>query len=167
MVPLSDDATDGSAPLFNNAITTSPWRQDYTRVPRLGNGRISKEIVVKAKADWVMSYWGGGFSEDRGITPQLLKQVGINSYVQTESCFGYGDKKPVPPMESVYADLMNLGKIFSPFFCAWRKVSIASISDMCTISIGASTRRASEIARLVASASATRAWAIAWNLGAP
>ena len=42
-------------------------------------------------------------------------------------------------------------KIFSPFFCAWRRVSIASISDMCTISSGASTRRASEIARLVAS----------------
>jgi hypothetical protein len=57
-------------------------------------------------------------------------------------------------------------KIFSPFFCAWRSVSMASISDMCTSKSGASTRRANEIARLVASASATRAWAMAWNFGA-
>ncbi|GGK74712.1 iron transporter [Sphaerisporangium melleum] len=98
--------------LFDNAIAKSPWRDDYRRVPRLGNGRISKEIVVNAKADWVMSYWGGGFSEDRGITPKLLQQVGVHSYVQSESCFGYGDMKPVPPMESVYTDLGNLGKIF-------------------------------------------------------
>ncbi|MEV8633936.1 ABC transporter substrate-binding protein [Streptosporangium sp. NPDC051023] len=98
--------------LFDSAIAGSPWRADYARVPRLGNGRISKEIVVGAKADWVMSYWGGGFSEDRGITPKLLEQVGIHSYVQTESCFGYGDGKPVPPMESVYTDLLNLGRIF-------------------------------------------------------
>lgn len=98
--------------LFDSAIAGSPWRDDYARVPRLGTGRISKEIVVAANADWVMSYWGGGFSDDRGITPKLLEQVGIHSYVQTESCFGYGDKVPVPPLESVYLDLTNLGQIF-------------------------------------------------------
>jgi iron complex transport system substrate-binding protein len=98
--------------LFDNSIADSPWKEDYARVPRLGTGRISKEIVIEAKSDWVMSYWGGGFSEERGITPALLGQLGINSYVQTESCFGYGDQKPVSPMESVYIDLINLGKIF-------------------------------------------------------
>lgn len=98
--------------LFDNAIATSDHKDDYTKVPRLGTGRISKEIVVDAKSDWVMSYWGGGFSEDRGITPASLAQVGIKAYVQEESCFGYGNKKPVPPMESVYADLTNLGRIF-------------------------------------------------------
>lgn len=98
--------------LFDSAITGSPWREDYARVPRIGTGRITKEIVVDAEADWVMSYWGGGFSEDRGITPKLLEQLGIHSYVQTESCFAYGDKKPVPPLESLYTDLTNLGTIF-------------------------------------------------------
>ncbi len=98
--------------LFDSAITDSPWREDYARVPRIGTGRITKEIVVDAKADWVMSYWGGGFSEDRGITPKLLEQLGIHSYVQTESCFDYGDKKPVPPLESLYTDLTNLGTVF-------------------------------------------------------
>ncbi|OLR92515.1 ABC transporter substrate-binding protein [Actinokineospora bangkokensis] len=98
--------------LFDGSIDSSPWAADYRKVPRLGTGRISKEIVVDAKADWVMSYWGGGFSEERGITPALLKQIGINSYVQTESCFGYGDRKPVAPMDSVFLDLENLGRIF-------------------------------------------------------
>jgi iron complex transport system substrate-binding protein len=98
--------------VFDSAITDSPWREDYARVPRLGTGRISKEIVVEAKSDWVLSYWGGGFSEDRGITPKLLEQLGIHSYVQTESCFDYGDRKPVPPLEAVYTDLLDIGKIF-------------------------------------------------------
>jgi iron complex transport system substrate-binding protein len=98
--------------VFDSATTDSPWKDDYAKVPRLGTGRISKEIVVDAKSDFVVSYWGGGFSEDRGITPKLLEQLGIHSYVQTESCFDYGDKKPVAPLEAVYTDLLDLGKIF-------------------------------------------------------
>ncbi|HEY0697996.1 MAG TPA: ABC transporter substrate-binding protein, partial [Micromonospora sp.] len=98
--------------VFDNASPPSPWREEYAKVPRLGTGRISKEIVVDAKADWVMAKWGGGFSEERGITPKLLEQLGIHSYVQTESCFNYGDDKPVPPLESLYVDLLNLGRIF-------------------------------------------------------
>lgn len=98
--------------LFDGSMAQSPWAADYAKVPRLGTARISKEIVVDAKADWVMSYWGGGFSEDRGITPKSLGALGIHSYVQTESCFGYGDRKPLPPLESVYTDLTNLGRIF-------------------------------------------------------
>lgn len=70
--------------LFDPSIAGSPWREDYARMPRLGTGRISKEIVVDAKADWVMPYWGGGFAEDRGITPKLPEQLGIHSYVQIE-----------------------------------------------------------------------------------
>nr|WP_232328473.1 ABC transporter substrate-binding protein [Kibdelosporangium sp. MJ126-NF4]CEL22462.1 ABC transporter (iron.B12.siderophore.hemin), periplasmic substrate-binding component [Kibdelosporangium sp. MJ126-NF4]CTQ89318.1 ABC transporter (iron.B12.siderophore.hemin), periplasmic substrate-binding component [Kibdelosporangium sp. MJ126-NF4] len=99
--------------LGDPAIAGSPWREDYTKVERLGTSRITREIVVNAKADWVLAGWGSGFSEERGITPQLLDQVGIRSYMHTETCFGYGDRKvDVPPLDALYADLENLGRIF-------------------------------------------------------
>ncbi|WP_173138696.1 ABC transporter substrate-binding protein [Kibdelosporangium persicum] len=95
------------------AIAGSPWREDYSRVERLGTSRITREIAVNAKADWVLAGWGSGFSEERGITPQLLDQVGISSYMHTETCWNFGDKKvDVPPLEALYADLENLGRIF-------------------------------------------------------
>ncbi|MCE7002628.1 ABC transporter substrate-binding protein [Kibdelosporangium philippinense] len=99
--------------LGDPAIAGSPWKDDYTKVQRLGTSRITREIVVDAKADWVIAGWGSGFSEERGITPQLLDQVGIRSYLHTETCWNFGDKKTtVPPLEALYADLANLGKIF-------------------------------------------------------
>jgi iron complex transport system substrate-binding protein len=98
--------------LADPSIASSPWRADYDTVPRLGTERITKEIVIDARADWVTASWGGGFGEERGITPKLLDQVGINSYVQTETCWDYGDRKPVTPLEALYVDLENLGRIF-------------------------------------------------------
>ncbi|ONI86446.1 iron transporter [Actinosynnema sp. ALI-1.44] len=99
--------------LGDPSIAGSPWREDYTKVQRLGTARITREIVVDAKADWVLAGWGSGFSEERGITPQLLDQVGIRSYMHTETCWNYGDKKTdVPALDALYADLENLGRIF-------------------------------------------------------
>lgn len=99
--------------LGDPSIAGSPWRDDYAKVQRLGTARITREIVVDAKADWVLAGWGSGFSEDRGITPKLLDQVGVRSYMHTETCWNYGDKKTdVPPLDAMYTDLANLGRIF-------------------------------------------------------
>ncbi|ADB30244.1 periplasmic binding protein [Kribbella flavida DSM 17836] len=99
--------------IFDPALSDSPWKGDYRKVERLGDARITREIVVNAKADWVLAGWGAGFSDDRGITPQLLGRLGINSYVHTETCFGYGPAPvAMPPLEALYADLGNLGRIF-------------------------------------------------------
>ncbi|MGC4938665.1 ABC transporter substrate-binding protein [Kribbella sp. DT2] len=99
--------------VFDPGITGSPWKADYAKVERLGDARITKEIVVSAKADWVLAGWGAGFADDRGITPALLDQVGIKSYIHTETCFSYGDQPvDVPPLEALYTDLDNLGRIF-------------------------------------------------------
>ncbi|ALG15272.1 iron transporter [Kibdelosporangium phytohabitans] len=99
--------------LGDPSIAGSPWREDYTKVQRLGTARITREIVVDAKADWVLAGWGSGFSEERGITPNLLDQVGVRSYMHTETCWNYGDKKTdVPPLDALYTDLENLGRIF-------------------------------------------------------
>ncbi|WP_424190192.1 ABC transporter substrate-binding protein [Actinokineospora sp. G85] len=96
------------------SIAGSDYKDDYAAVERLGSARISREIVIGAKADWVIAGWNGGFSEARGITPKLLEQVGVNSYMHTETCWDFpdGDKRRVTPLEALYTDLLNLGGIF-------------------------------------------------------
>lgn len=91
----------------------SPYRQDYESAQVLGTDVLSREVVVDAKADWVLAGWNSGFSEARGITPKLLADVGIQSYMFTESCFNYGDNPvTVPPLEALYTDLTQIGQIF-------------------------------------------------------
>ncbi|MEV5982531.1 ABC transporter substrate-binding protein [Streptomyces sp. NPDC052114] len=99
--------------LGDPAVKGSPWREKYGEVERLGSERITREIVVDAKADWVLAGWNSGFSEERGITPALLDEVGTASYVHTETCWDYGDKAvDVPPLRALYTDLTDLGRIF-------------------------------------------------------
>ncbi|MFH8609775.1 ABC transporter substrate-binding protein [Streptomyces sp. NPDC018029] len=102
--------------LGDPAIKGSPWREKYTEVERLGTERITREIVVDANADWVLAGWNSGFSEERGITPALLDKVGVASYLHTETCWDYGKKNArdtdVSPLQALYTDLDNLGRIF-------------------------------------------------------
>ncbi|MET8685267.1 ABC transporter substrate-binding protein [Streptomyces sp. NPDC004732] len=99
--------------LGDPSIKGSPWRKKYSEVDRLGSERITREIVVDAEADWVLAGWNSGFSEERGITPALLDKVGVDSYLHTETCWDYGNKNvDVSPLQALYTDLDNLGKIF-------------------------------------------------------
>ncbi|MDA8369152.1 MAG: ABC transporter substrate-binding protein [Nocardiopsaceae bacterium] len=94
-------------------VSRSPYKESYDAVEVLGTDVISREIVVDAKADWVLAGWNSGFSEERGITPELLEEVGIQSYMFTESCFDYGDTPvTIPPLEALYTDLRDIGAIF-------------------------------------------------------
>jgi len=96
-------------------IATSPWKADFERVPRLGVDTISKEVILAAGADFVYAGWNYGFREDTGLTPDRLTELGIPSYVLTESCRnGLGEKSRgiMSPLEALYTDLRNLGRIF-------------------------------------------------------
>jgi iron complex transport system substrate-binding protein len=95
-------------------IEESPYREDFAKVERLGDSRINLEIVLNAKADWVFAGHNHGFVESRGITPDILAKNGIDSYILTETC-SKADHNPtavIPPVEALYTDLRNLGKIF-------------------------------------------------------
>lgn len=99
--------------LGDPSIAGSPWKDDYANVERLGSSRVTREILVNAKADWVLAGWNSGFSEERGITPDLLEQVGIRSYLHSETCWDYtAGKSDMTPFDALYADLRNLGDIF-------------------------------------------------------
>jgi iron complex transport system substrate-binding protein len=99
--------------LGDPSIAGSPWKEDYAKVERLGTSRVTREILVNAKADWVIAGWNSGFSEERGITPKLLEQVGVRSYLHSETCWDYtSGKNDMTPFEALYADLTNIGDIF-------------------------------------------------------
>ena len=94
-------------------VASSPFKADWDRVPKLGE-KINKEVVQGAGADLVFAGWNYGFSESSGFTPEALKGLGIPSYELTEACRnGIGKQRGImPPLEALYEDLRNLGRVF-------------------------------------------------------
>ncbi|WDZ83293.1 ABC transporter substrate-binding protein [Micromonospora cathayae] len=100
-------------PPANPPVTGSPWAAEYARVTFLSDDLLNKELVVHERADLVVAGWNSGFSDKRGITPEILDSLGIQSFLHTESCFNYpGFPERVAPFEGLYTDLERLGRIF-------------------------------------------------------
>ncbi|GAB2817499.1 ABC transporter substrate-binding protein [Streptomyces chlorus] len=95
-------------------LTTVPWKDGYRKTKWLSKERINKELVLDAGADLVFAGWNYGFNEGEGFTPAALQRVGIDSYLLSESCRnGQGKARGVmPPLDALYTDLRNLGKVF-------------------------------------------------------
>lgn len=90
------------------------------------------EQVLGQNADFYFAGWQYGFAEG-GVTPKNLAEVGVKSYVLYESCIRIGPRPPIS-METMYADVIALGKIFdiSPkaeAMVADMKKRVAAITD--------------------------------------
>ncbi|MGW1839077.1 ABC transporter substrate-binding protein [Streptomyces sp. NPDC002067] len=112
---LEDRMAGYVMPSYRGHIEKVAWRDAYDKVPWLSKKAITKEIALDARADLVLAGWNYGFGEGNDLTPASLKKLGIGSYVLTESCRngGSGNARGVmPPLEALYTDLTNLGKIF-------------------------------------------------------
>ena len=70
------------------------------------------ESIIANTPDLMVAGWNYGFSEGK-ITPDILSEKGIPSYVLTESCRQEGTTKRgiVDPWEAVRTDITNLGTI--------------------------------------------------------
>ncbi len=100
-------------PPANPPVSESPWAEDYEAVEFLSDDLLNRELVVDAEADLVVAGWNSGFSDQRGITPEILDGIGIQSFMHSESCFNYpGHAERVTPFEGLYTDLERLGRIF-------------------------------------------------------
>lgn len=71
------------------------------------------ENIVASQPQVVFAGWNYGFSEGRNLTPDVLKQSGIDSYLLTESCRQPGGKSRgvVDPWEALRTDLKNIGTL--------------------------------------------------------
>ncbi|MEV4837611.1 ABC transporter substrate-binding protein [Nonomuraea sp. NPDC049486] len=100
-------------PPANPPVEESPWAAEYAEVEFLSDDLLNRELVVDAKADFVVAGWRSGFSDQRGITPAILDGLKIQSFMHAESCFNYpGHPERVTPFEGLYTDLERLGRIF-------------------------------------------------------
>ncbi|MCX4821266.1 ABC transporter substrate-binding protein [Streptomyces sp. NBC_01142] len=100
-------------PPANPPVSESPWASEYAKVKMLSEDLLNKELVVDAKSDFVVAGWNSGFSDQRGITPEILDKLGIQSFMHTESCFNYPKfPEKAAPFEALYTDLERLGRIF-------------------------------------------------------
>lgn len=110
---LADHVRGYVMPPANPPVEESPWADDYASVEFLGDDLLNRELVVDAEADMVVAGWNSGFSDERGITPEILDGLGIQSFMHTESCFNYpGHPERVTPFEGLYTDLERMGEIF-------------------------------------------------------
>ena len=86
------------------------------------------ESIIANTPDLMVAGWNYGFSEEK-ITPDILSEKGIPSYVLTESCRQEGTTKRgiVDPWEAVRTDITNLGTI-----TGHSDVAKAAVDDMDT-----------------------------------
>ena len=80
------------------------------QLPNLSRQGMNLETLVNAGADFVFGGWSYGFRPG-GVTPDLLAQHGIASYVLTESCIRVKPREDVF-IEDAFADMRALGRIF-------------------------------------------------------
>lgn len=100
-------------PPANPPVRESPWASEYAEVEFLSDDLLNRELVVDANADFVVAGWNSGFSVERGITPEILDRLEIQSFMHSESCYNYpGFPQTVAPIEGLYTDLTRLGNIF-------------------------------------------------------
>lgn len=110
---LTDHIHGYVMPPANPPVEESPYAAEYAQIEFLSDDLLNRELVVDAGADFVVAGWNSGFSDERGITPEILDGLGIQSFMHTESCFTYpGFPEETTPLEGLYTDLERLGQIF-------------------------------------------------------
>lgn len=99
-----EESMVGTAFLDNEIY--EPLQEAYNKVPVLAEQYPSKEQVIAEEADFLYGGWASAFNEKNIATREELKELGINSYLQSSSI------KVAPTLEDIYTDIRNIGKIF-------------------------------------------------------
>lgn len=86
-------------------------RLGVAELPELAPEYPSKEVLLGADADFYFAGWNYGMRIGGEVTPETLAVFDIPVYELTESCIHIMDK-PKASMDDLYADLLNLGRIF-------------------------------------------------------
>ncbi|MEU3188270.1 ABC transporter substrate-binding protein [Streptomyces sp. NPDC006923] len=111
---LEDHMAGYVMPADKGSLDGLPYKAAYNKVKWLSKDRITKETALDARADLVFAGWNYGFNEN-ALTPDDLHKDGIDTYLLTESCRNARTSTSrgiMPPLDALYTDLENLGRIF-------------------------------------------------------
>ncbi|MGL4236394.1 ABC transporter substrate-binding protein [Tabrizicola sp.] len=86
-------------------------RKDIAELPELSAQYPTREVLAGAEPDFFFAGWNYGMKVGGEVTPETLEPLGIKTYELTESCIFVGPKAK-SSMQDMYADLLNLGRIF-------------------------------------------------------
>ena len=86
-------------------------RAGVAELPELSAKYPTKEVLAGAEADFFFAGWNYGMKVGGEVTPETLEPLGIQTYELTESCIHVGPKAK-SSMVDMYADILNLGRIF-------------------------------------------------------
>ncbi|MBA3471163.1 MAG: ABC transporter substrate-binding protein [Herpetosiphonaceae bacterium] len=87
------------------------YQPAFAEVPSISEKYPTLEVLLGANPDFVFAGWNYGFSEEKGLTPAVLNERGIATYILTESCIRKGARPPIT-IQDTFTDLRNLGAIF-------------------------------------------------------
>lgn len=87
-------------------------RAGVAELPELSAKYPTKEVLVGAEPDFFFAGWNYGMKVGGEVTPETLAPFGIATYELTESCIHLGPKAR-SSMDDLYADILNLGRIFA------------------------------------------------------
>ena len=86
-------------------------RAGVAELPELSAKFPTKEVLAGAEPDFFFAGWNYGMKVGGEVTPETLAPFGIAVYELTESCIHIGPKAK-SSMDDMYADILNLGRIF-------------------------------------------------------
>ncbi|SMQ70183.1 iron complex transport system substrate-binding protein [Devosia lucknowensis] len=86
-------------------------REGVAELPELSPNYPTKEVLLGADADFYFAGWNYGMRVGGEVTPQSLAEFDIAVYELTESCIHIMQKSKAS-IDDLYADLLNLGRIF-------------------------------------------------------
>lgn len=86
-------------------------RSGVAELPELSAKYPTKEVLAGAEPDFFFAGWNYGMKVGGEVTPETLEPLGIQTYELTESCIHIGTKAK-SSMDDMYADILNLGRIF-------------------------------------------------------
>jgi iron complex transport system substrate-binding protein len=86
-------------------------RAGVAELPELSAKYPTKEVLAGAEPDFFFAGWNYGMKVGGELTPETLEPLGIQTYELTESCIHIGPKAK-SSMDDMYADILNLGRIF-------------------------------------------------------
>lgn len=107
-----EDRMAGIAGVEDKGDILPEYREAFDGVPKISDEYMpGREALLGVEADFVFAGWNYGFSEESGITPESLKELGIDSYAIRESCIKQGPRPPIS-IQDTYEDISNIGRIF-------------------------------------------------------